>query len=243
MYCKRCDKYLEENETVCPICGTKVKLKKILKMVYLTILIIIVGIVGTIALINNINKNKKIESLNSQKVDSVVLSKKDNIVFGQYSFKIPSDIQNYSKDANYVYVVTPDLMSSFKMNIVPASYESIKENSEKFVKGVIQSGTNIVSYYITTIGNREYFFLATIQNGKNYLYAVTELNSGIVVQTLVETTTDNGYETALLYVNKIIENYTKVNFDLNVNYESSLNDFLSSDATNNINLGDLFKTE
>lgn len=242
MYCKKCDIKLDENVTICPTCGNTVKLKRNLKIVSLIIFAFaIITIIGII-LKNNIQEKKVREQLNNQYVDITTITKNDYITFNGYTFKLPKDLQ-YSNSDNYIYAATSDLKVSFKMNIVNANYDSIKENYKSFIEAIINGGTRVISYYVATFETKEYFLIATIQNNHEYLYALTKLDEESIVQTLVDSENNEGYETAITYINSIMTDYEKVNAKINNQKEGSLNDFLISDTSTNISIGDLFKVQ
>lgn len=242
MYCKKCDKRYEPNVTICPICETNLKRKKTLKKIYIAIIILVIMVPTFIFITKKVQKNKELESLKVQKVNVEKINTIDYVTLGQYTFKLPKDFIYTIKD-NYLSATNKYNSISYKMNIINVNYDKILENSKKFIEIVIEAGTPVISSNAASYGNREYILLATIQNGHNYLYAITELSPSVCVQLLIDTNEDNGYEIALLNVNSFLNNNIKVNYDLNINFNTSLDDFLTLNSSENSTLKDMFKME
>jgi len=238
MYCKKCEVKLEDGVTVCPTCGNKVLVKKITKIITISIVAIILLIVAIKLIINNNNTTKEKELLETQKVDITTISKNDSITFAGYSFKLPSDLQ-YSNTDSYIYAATRDLKISFKMNVLLLNYDNVTDNHKKFIEALLSSGIQVISYDVITIKETNYFLVALVQENKQYIYAITKLNTNYAVQALIETTATDGYETAISKINSIIKNYEKISVDLMLDNIGTLNDFLISKTSNNID--DLFK--
>lgn len=241
MYCKKCEKQLDENVLICPICGTKLKFKRNLKIITILILSICLLTLGIYILVTNINSKKEREILNTQYVEITKIPYQNYITLSSFTFSLPTDL-HYSNTEDYIYAASKDLTTSFKMNVVKADYSVLKEKYKTFVETILKNGTDVISYNFSTFGENEYFLIATKQNNQDYLYAITRLNEKYIVQTLIETKDDNGYEYAINNINNIIKKYEKLNTYLN-NESGTFNDFLINDSSNNINLGDLFKVQ
>jgi len=240
MYCKRCEKQLEEGVTVCPNCGTKIKAKQITRIVVLSIIGVILLIVGTIFIINSIQKNRIKNELNTNPVEMLKISEDGYITLNNFIFKLPEDL-HYSNNEKYLYAATNDLTTSFKLNVVQVNYDNLKQNSKNFLQAIVDSGTEVISYNLTTY-TTEYFLVATKQNGKEYLYVITNLDGENIIQALIDTSVNSGYEIAISYINKIIKDYEKINDYFDKEF-GSLNDFFANSSSDKININDLFKVQ
>lgn len=241
MYCKKCDWHLEENATVCPNCGKKVSSSKNSNITIFVLLIVgIITVAGIAIGLNIMDKNKK-ERLNNQEVEITKLGIANNVTFVNYTFALPEFLQ-YSYQENYLYGSTNDKSISFKMNVVEASYEQITDKYEDFLKAIIKSGTEIISYNVMAYQDVEYFLISIMKNSKEYLYAATELDSSHIVQFILESVNIEGYEVGINYMNQITGNYEKLNTDVNMECTGTLNDFLlGNKASAEADIKELFK--
>lgn len=241
MYCKKCDIKLDENVSVCPTCGNKVKLQKVIKISILTIIVIAIIILLGIFFANKINEKKEKEMLNNQIVEIKTLTKEKYVTFAGYTFLLPNNLQ-YSNVDNYIYAATKDLKISFKMNVVENSYDDIIDKSKRIIEAINKSGTQVISSNTLKFEGKEYFLIATIQNNNKSLYLITELNSTHCAQALIESTNDE-YETGISYINLIVNNYEKINADINIPNTATLDDFFATNSSNNYKIDDLFNPQ
>lgn len=241
MYCKKCEKQLDIGVSICPICGTNLKLKRNLKITIILIVSICLLTLGIYILVTNINSKKEREILNSQYVEITKIPSQNYITLNAFTFSLPTDL-HYSNTEDYIYAASKDLTTSFKMNVVRTDYNVIKEKYKTFVETILKNGIGVISYNFSTFDGNEYFLIATKQNNQDYLYAITRLDEKHIVQTLIETKEDSGYEYAINNINNIIKKYEKLNTYLN-NESGTFNDFLIDDSSNTMNIGDLFKVQ
>lgn len=240
MYCKKCEIKLEDGISVCPTCGTKVKLKKIIKIISISIVLLIMLIVGISLLTKNNKEKKEKEKLYNQNVEITVIPQENYITLAGFTFKLPNNLQ-YSNSYKYIHAATSNLNINFKMNVLSINYDSLKENHQKFVEALVKSGIQVFSYNILKFEEQEYFVIALSQDNRNYIYALTKLQDSYGIQALIETTYDDGYEKAIKSINEIIKDYEKINANLMIDNVGTIDDFLVSNINSNENISDLFK--
>lgn len=242
MYCRKCDALLDENAKVCARCGKKVKNPEENDSKKLIIIIVIISLITAIGIFVGciIVSNDKKELTNNKKVEVTTIQNEGYVTFANYTFALPENLQ-YSNEDNYIYCANSDSSIYFKLNLIPASYKQVKEDSEDFVKTLLSSGNKIISYNVLNQDNTEYFVIALTQNNSRYLYALTQLDNNYSVQILLHSSSNDGYETGLGYVNKIIESSEKLEADLNLTATGTFEDFLIFNS--NIDIEDLFEVQ
>ena len=216
---------IEEIKTEEPV----VPKKKTNYFQYITILLIVSLIVGGIVYFSMSVSLKKYQEL------SIKNSNYNEVKLAGFTYKIPQEY-SYEKDSDYVSITDKDESWIIQLGSTKSSYDILKSNKTLLQTTFKNDGIIASVPKIKTIKDKEYLTIELNENNNKSLVAYSKFNSMYLNIVLVRNTNNDYDYDKLEIANKIINNSTFNDEELNVETDSfNLDDIIFTTNKTNTN--------
>jgi len=189
---------------------------------YITVILIVSLIVGGIVYFSMSFSLKKYQEL------SIKNAPYTEVKLSGFTYKIPQEY-SYEKDADYVSVMDKDESWIIQIGSTKSSYDILKNNKALLQETFKNDGITATAPQVKNIKDKEYLTLELDENSKKSIVAYSKFNSMYINVVLIRNTNNEYDYDKLEIANKIINDATFNEEELNIEVDTyNVDDIIST---------------